>query len=316
MKIKVFIDGREGTTGLRINERFEKREDVELLSIDPDKRKDIEERKRLINQSDITFLCLPDDAARQSVGLIENDRVRVIDTSTAHRTEEGWAYGFPELSRGHRLKIAEGKRIAVPGCHATGFISLVYPLIAEGILPADYPVAAFSLTGYSGGGKKMIAEYEGQERDRTLEAPREYALSQKHKHLKEMKKITGLKREPLFSPIVADYYSGMAVSVPLYSDLLNKEETPEKLWRFFTDFYQGQPLIQVMPYGAEADLHGGMLAGNGCSGWDGLRIFVTGNEERLLLGTQFDNLGKGASGAAIQCLNLMLGCEEEKGLNL
>ena len=316
MKIKVFIDGREGTTGLRINERFEKREDVELLSIDPDKRKDIEERKRLINQSDITFLCLPDDAARQSVGLIENDRVRVIDTSTAHRTEEGWAYGFPELSRGHRLKIAEGKRIAVPGCHATGFISLVYPLIAEGILPADYPAAAFSLTGYSGGGKKMIAEYEGQERDRTLEAPREYALSQKHKHLKEMKKITGLKREPLFSPIVADYYSGMAVSVPLYSDLLNKEETPEKLWRFFTDFYQGQPLIQVMPYGAEADLHGGMLAGNGCSGWDGLRIFVTGNEERLLLGAQFDNLGKGASGAAIQCLNLMLGCEEEKGLNL
>ena len=316
MKIKVFIDGREGTTGLRINERFEKREDVELLSIDPDKRKDIEERKRLINQSDITFLCLPDDAARQSVGLVENDRVRVIDTSTAHRTEEGWAYGFPELSRGHRLKIAEGKRIAVPGCHATGFISLVYPLIAGGILPADYPAAAFSLTGYSGGGKKMIAEYEGQERDRTLEAPREYALSQKHKHLKEMKKITGLKREPLFSPIVADYYSGMAVSVPLYSDLLNKEETPEKLWRFFTDFYQGQPLIQVMPYGAEADLHGGMLAGNGCSGWDGLRIFVTGNEERLLLSAQFDNLGKGASGAAIQCLNLMLGCEEEKGLNL
>lgn len=212
MKIKVFIDGREGTTGLRINERFEKREDVELLSIDPDKRKDIEERKRLINQSDITFLCLPDDAARQSVGLVENDRVRVIDTSTAHRTEEGWAYGFPELSRGHRLKIAEGKRIAVPGCHATGFISLVYPLIAGGILPADYPAAAFSLTGYSGGGKKMIAEYEGQERDRTLEAPREYALSQKHKHLKEMKKIIGLKREPLFSPIVADYYSGMAVN--------------------------------------------------------------------------------------------------------
>ena len=162
----------------------------------------------------------------------------------------------------------------------------------------------------------MIAEYEGQERDRTLEAPREYALSQKHKHLKEMKKITGLKREPLFSPIVADYYSGMAVSVPLYSDLLNKEETPEKLCRFFAEFYQRQPQIQVMPYGAEADLHGGMLAGNGCSGWDGLRIFVTGNEERLLLSAQFDNLGKGASGAAIQCLNLMLGCEEEKGLNL
>ena len=316
MKIKVFIDGREGTTGLRINERFADREDVELLSIDIDKRKDSEERKRLINQSDITFLCLPDDAARESVSLIENDRVRVIDTSTAHRTEEGWAYGFPELSEGHRRKIAEGKRVAVPGCHATGFISLVYPIVSAGILGADYPVSAFSLTGYSGGGKKMIAEYEGQERDESLEAPREYALSQQHKHLKEMKKITGLKREPLFSPIVADYYSGMVVSVPLYGELLNKEETPKKLHKFLTDFYQGQRFVQVMPLGAEAQLHGSMLAGNGCSGWDGLKIFVTGNEERILLSAQFDNLGKGASGAAIQCLNVMLGCEETKRLNL
>ena len=316
MKIKVFIDGREGTTGLRINERFADREDVELLSIDIDKRKDTEERKRLINQSDITFLCLPDDAARESVSLIENDRVRVIDTSTAHRTEEGWAYGFPELSEGHRRKIAEGKRVAVPGCHATGFISLVYPVVSAGILGADYPVSAFSLTGYSGGGKKMIAEYEGQERDESLKAPREYALSQQHKHLKEMKKITGLKREPLFSPIVADYYSGMVVSVPLYGELLNKEETPEKLHKFLTDFYQGQRFVQVMPLGAQAQLHGSMLAGNGCSGWDGLKIFVTGNEERILLSAQFDNLGKGASGAAIQCLNVMLGCEETKGLNL
>lgn len=316
MKIKVFIDGREGTTGLRINERFADREDVELLSIDPDRRKDTEERKRLINQSDITFLCLPDDAARESVSLIENDRVRVIDTSTAHRTEEGWAYGFPELSEGHRRKIAEGKRVAVPGCHATGFISLVYPVVSAGILGADYPVSAFSLTGYSGGGKKMIAEYEGQERDESLKAPREYALSQQHKHLKEMKKITGLKREPLFSPIVADYYSGMVVSVPLYGELLNKEKTPEKLHKFLTDFYQGQRFVQVMPLGSEAQLHGSMLAGNGCSGWDGLKIFVTGNEERILLSAQFDNLGKGASGAAIQCLNVMLGCEETKGLNL
>ena len=316
MNIKVFIDGREGTTGLRINERFADREDVELLSIDPDRRKDTEERKRLINQSDITFLCLPDDAARESVSLIENDRVRVIDTSTAHRTEEGWAYGFPELSEGHRRKIAEGKRVAVPGCHATGFISLVYPIVSAGILGADYPVSAFSLTGYSGGGKKMIAEYEGQERDESLKAPREYALSQQHKHLKEMKKITGLKREPLFSPIVADYYSGMVVSVPLYGELLNKEETPKKLHKFLTDFYQGQRFVQVMPLGSEAQLHGSMLAGNGCSGWDGLKIFVTGNEERILLSAQFDNLGKGASGAAIQCLNVMLGCEETKGLNL
>lgn len=316
MKIKVFIDGREGTTGLRINERFARREDVELLSIDPDKRKDREERRRLINQSDITFLCLPDDAARESVSLIENDRVRVIDTSTAHRTQEGWAYGFPELSQGHRQRIAEGSRVAVPGCHATGFISLVYPLVEAGILPADYPISAFSLTGYSGGGKRMIAEYEGEERDHTLNSPREYALSQEHKHLTEMKEITGLERKPLFSPIVADYYSGMVVTVPLYGGLLNKEGTPEKLGRFFEDFYQGQRFVQVMPQGAQAQLHGSMLAGNGCSGWDGLRIFVTGNEERILLSAQFDNLGKGASGAAIQCLNVMLGCEEDKGLNL
>ncbi len=316
MKTKIFIDGREGTTGLRINERFAGREDVELLSIDPEKRKDIEERKRLINQSDITFLCLPDDAARESVGLIENDSVRVIDTSTAHRTQEGWAYGFPELSEGHRQRIAKGQRIAVPGCHATGFISLVYPLTSAGILPADYPLTAFSLTGYSGGGKKMIAEYEGEERDQSLASPREYALSQKHKHLKEMKQITGLVREPLFSPIVADYYSGMVVSVPLYGELLNKERTPARLRAFLADFYQGQRFVQVMPLGEEAQLHGGMLAGNGCSGWDGLRIFVTGNEERILLSAQFDNLGKGASGAAIQCLNIMLGCEEDRGLNL
>lgn len=316
MKIKVFIDGREGTTGLRINERFARREDVELLSIDPDKRKDREERRRLINQSDITFLCLPDDAARESVSLIENDRVRVIDTSTAHRTQEGWAYGFPELSQGHRQRIAQGSRVAVPGCHATGFISLVYPLVWAGILPTDYPISAFSLTGYSGGGKKMIAEYEGEERDHTLNSPREYALSQEHKHLTEMKEITGLERKPLFSPIVADYYSGMVVTVPLYGELLNKERTPEKLGRFFEDFYQGQRFVQVMPQGAQAQLHGNMLAGNGCSGWDGLRIFVTGNEERILLSAQFDNLGKGASGAAIQCLNVMLGCEEDKGLNL
>lgn len=316
MKTRIFIDGREGTTGLRINERFAGREDVELLSIEGDRRKDLSERKRLINESDITFLCLPDDAARESVGLVENDRVRIIDTSTAHRTQEGWAYGFPELSAAHRQRIREGRRVAVPGCHATGFISLVYPLVAKGILPADYPVTAFSLTGYSGGGKKMIAEYEAGERHGDLDAPRQYALSQKHKHLREMRQITGLSREPLFSPVVADYHSGMTVSVPLYSDLLTKKYTPRELSGFFGEFYQGQQFVQTMPFGAEADLHGGMLAGNGLSGWDGLRIFVTGNEERLLLSAQFDNLGKGASGAAIQCLNIMLGCAQDRGLNL
>ena len=316
MKTRVFIDGSEGTTGLRIHERFAVRDDIELIPIAPEKRKDVEERKRLINVSDVTFLCLPDEAARESVSLIENDKVRVIDASTAHRTVEGWAYGFPELSESHRQKIREGQRVAVPGCHATGFISLVYPMIAGEYLPVDYPVSAFSLTGYSGGGKKMIGEYEGQERSSELASPRVYALSQQHKHLREMKKITGLSKEPLFSPIVADYYSGMAVSLPLYGEYLKKTASPETICSFFQEFYAGQKLVTVMPLGADSKLHGSMIAGNGCAGWDGLRIFVTGNEERLLLTAQFDNLGKGASGAAIQCLNIMLGCEEDKGLTL
>lgn len=315
VKTKIFIDGSEGTTGLRIYERFEGRDDIELMKIDSERRKDIAERKRLINESDITFLCLPDAAARESVSLVENEKVRIIDTSTAHRTQEGWAYGFPELSKEHRRAIAEGKRIAVPGCYATGFISLVYPLVKKGILPCDYPVSAFGLSGYSGGGKKMIAAYEAAERPEEFEAPREYALTQEHKHLKEMKSIPGLKREPLFSPIVADYYSGMVVSVPLYAGLLGQTPSPEKLHHAFCDFYEGEKFIKVMPFDGEAGT-GNMLSGNACSGWDGLRIFVTGNEERIVVSSQFDNLGKGASGAAIQCLNVALGCAEDKGLHL
>ena len=208
MKTKIFIDGSEGTTGLRIHERFAGRDDVEILPIASELRKDAGERKRLINESDITFLCLPDAAARESVSLIENENVRIIDTSTAHRTEEGWAYGFPELSGEFRDKISKGKRIAVPGCYATGFISLVYPLIQSGILPRDYPVATFAMSGYSGAGRKAIAVYESKDRAPEFDAPREYALSQQHKHLKEMTKITGLQRTPLFSPMVCDYYSG------------------------------------------------------------------------------------------------------------
>ena len=315
MKKKIFIDGSAGTTGLRINERFKGRDDIELLTISDELRKDKEERKRLINSSDVTFLCLPDDAARESVSLVENDNVIIIDSSTAHRTEEGWAYGFPELSKEHRDKIKNGKRIAVPGCHASGFISVVYPMVSQGVLPADYPVSAFSLTGYSGGGKKMIADYESKDRAKDFDAPREYALTQEHKHLKEMQKITGLKRNPLFSPIVADYYSGMVVSVPIYTEYLKKYNTPEKLQKFFKDYYAGEKFIKVMDYGAETGVKN-MLSGNGCSGWDGLRIFVTGNDERLIVSSQFDNLGKGASGAAIECLNIVLGCNEDKGLNL
>lgn len=315
MKTKVFIDGSEGTTGLRIHERLDNRDDIELLTIAPELRKDPAERRRLINSSDITFLCLPDSAAREAVALVTNPNVRIIDASTAHRTEAGWAYGFPELSAKHREAIRTGKRIANPGCHASGFISLVYPLIAGGILPADYPVASFSLTGYSGGGKKMIAQYEASDRDAELDAPREYGLSQQHKHLKEMQLITGLSRAPLFTPIVSDYYSGMVVNVPLYTDLLNTTQTPESLQAFFADYYANEPFVKVMPLGAESEMSG-FLSGNHLSGYDGMQIYITGNENRIQLSSVFDNLGKGASGAAIQCFNIMTGCDETKGLNL
>lgn len=315
MKTKIFIDGSEGTTGLRIHERFAGRDDVELLPIASELRKDAGERKRLINESDITFLCLPDAAARESVSLIENENVRIIDTSTAHRTEEGWAYGFPELSGEFRDKISKGKRIAVPGCYATGFISLVYPLIQSGILPKDYPVATFAMSGYSGAGRKAIAVYESKDRAPEFDAPREYALSQQHKHLKEMTKITGLQRMPLFSPMVCDYYSGMIVTLPLYTDLLNGKPSLQEVQEKLAAFYEGEPFIQVMPLGKEEETNG-FLAGNARSGWDGLEIFVTGNEDRILLSSRFDNLGKGASGAAIQCMNIVMGVDEKKGLNL
>ena len=315
MRIKVFIDGSEGTTGLRINERFQKRDDIELLHISPELRKDPEERKRMINASDITFLCLPDEAARESVALTESEDVVIIDASTAHRTEAGWAYGFPELSDAHRSAIKTGKRVAVPGCYATGFISLVYPLTAGGILPKDYPVSCFAISGYSGAGKRTIAAYEGEDRPRELSAGREYALTQQHKHLKEMKKITGLDRTPLFSPIIDDYYSGMVVSVQMFADMLAKKETPESLLHYYAEYYKNQRFIKVSTADDETAASG-FLAGNGLSGWDGLKIYVTGNEERLVVSSQFDNLGKGASGAAIQCMNIILGCDEAKGLDL
>ena len=315
MKTKVFIDGSEGTTGLRIYERFQRRDDIEIMKIDPELRKDPAERKKMINASDVTFLCLPDEAARESVSLVENENVVIIDASTAHRTQEGWAYGFPELSDVHRENIKKGKRIAVPGCYATGFISLVYPLVAAGILPKDYPVSSFALSGYSGAGKKTIAAYEDPNRPKELSAGREYALTQQHKHLKEMKAITGIERTPLFSPIIDDYYSGMVVSLPLYADMLVGEYTPQSLLDFYAKYYDGQKFVQVSAADDEIAASG-FLAGNGLSGWDGLKIYVTGNEERIVVSAQFDNLGKGASGAAIQCLNVLLGCEEDKGLDL
>ena len=317
MSIKVFIDGSEGTTGLRINERISVRDDIELLTIDPELRKDPAERKRLINASDVTFLCLPDVASIEAVSLIDpdNDHVCMIDASTAHRTNPEWAYGFPELGREFRDKIRNSKRIAVPGCYASGFMMMVYPLLKMGIMGKDYPVCVTALSGYSGAGKKAIALYESADKTEDLYAPREYALSQQHKHLKEMKIISGLDREPLFTPVVDDYYSGMIVSLPIYTHLLKEKVNPEQMQKRFADYYQGEPFIKVMPFGSEAEGNG-FFAANAMSGKDDAQIYVTGNDDRLLVTARFDNLGKGASGAAMQCLNVFLGCDETKGLVL
>ena len=313
--MKIFIDGSAGTTGLRIKDRLMKRSDVELTTLSEEQRKDTESRKQALNSAQVAFLCLPDAAAVESVELVENPDTVIIDTSTAHRTSEGWAYGFPELSAEFEDKIKNSKRIAVPGCHAGGFIALVYPLVEAGVLGNDALLSCYSLTGYSGGGKKMIAEYESEDKSPLLFAPRQYGLTQQHKHLKEMRLITGLSRAPLFTPIVSDYYSGMVVNVPLYTDLLNTTQTPESLQAFFADYYANEPFVKVMPLGAESEMSG-FLSGNHLSGYDGMQIYITGNENRIQLSSVFDNLGKGASGAAIQCFNIMTGCDETKGLNL
>ena len=314
MKTKVFIDGSEGTTGLRIFERFEGRDDVELLKIPSELRKDPATIEQYINASDITFLCLPDAAAVEAAAMAKDDVV-IIDTSTAHRTEEGWAYGFPELSEEHRNAVKNGRRIAVPGCYASGFIGIGYPLVKEGILPSDYPVSIFAVSGYSGGGKKLIAAYEEEGRDKKFDSARMYAWGQSHKHLKEMKKITGLTAEPLFCPMTTNYHSGMIVQVPLFVDRLAKKVTPEELRDFFAEYYKGEKFIKVLPYGADVEAGGAMFS-DACAGWDGMEILVTGNNDRIVVATRFDNLGKGASGAAIQCMNIVLGCDEDKGLQL
>lgn len=309
---KVFIDGREGTTGLRIFDRLAGMSDIEMLVLGDELRKNPDARREMINKSDITFLCLPDAAARESVELAQGSNARIIDTSTAHRTADGWAYGFPELSADHRQGITEGKHVAVPGCHASGFVALVYPLVACGVLPADYPLSCFSITGYSGGGKSMIADYKAEGRSIELDSPRQYGLSQQHKHLKEMKVITGIDREPIFSPIVADYYSGMEVTVPIYPSLLNKKLSGSQLRELYAGHYSDSKLISVSEYTGS----NGFLAANALSGKDSMLISVEGNDDRISLVARFDNLGKGASGAAIQCLNLMLSLDETSTLCL
>lgn len=309
MAKKVFIDGKAGTTGLRIYERLETFEGIELITLDDEKRKDPACRKAALNEADIAFLCLPDDAARESVSLIENDNTVVIDTSTAHRTLDDWAYGFPELSSAHREKLEISKRVAVPGCHASGFISLVYPLVEAGALDGSEELSCFSLTGYSGGGKKMIADYE-EEPDELLGAPRQYALTQNHKHLKEMVKITGIENAPVFCPVVGDYYSGMEVTVPIFKSQLKNGFDVEKIKEVYKNKYNG-PLVKYCDDSEEGFLSAGILSGK-----DSMIVSVYGNEDRIILVARYDNLGKGASGAAVECLNIILGNDDTEGLEV
>lgn len=311
---KIFIDGQEGTTGLRIVERLKDRTDIELLKIDENLRKDVNERKRLINASDITFLCLPDAAAVEAVSLAENENVRIIDASTAHRTNPSWAYGFPELSAAHREKIRTSKRVANPGCYASGFIACVYPLIAAGIMAKDHPVTCHAVSGYSGAGKKGIAQYESPDRNPELDSPRQYALTQAHKHIKEMMTISGLSELPVFTPIVDDYYNGMVVSVPLHMRTLEKKLTLSELRDVYAAHYEGQRFVKVMPLCGEGVLADGFIAANTLKDTNDMQIFVCGNDDRAVISARFDNLGKGASGAAVQSMNIMMGVPEETGL--
>ncbi len=304
----VFIDGSAGTTGLRIAQRLEQRQDLNLLKLPEQLRKDTAARKEIINSADIVFLCLPDEAAREAVTLAENPQVAFIDTSTAHRTDPRWAYGFPELT-GAREKIRGSRRIANPGCHASGFIALVAPLVEQGLIAPETSLTAFSLTGYSGGGKQMIAQYEAPDRDPLLKGPRQYALTQQHKHLKEMVCVCALETAPVFCPIVGDFYSGMEVTVPLFaSQLKGNMEDIKALYRS----YYASGLVRCRE---ETD-PGGMLSAAAFSYRDDMEVGVFGNEERMLLTARFDNLGKGASGAAIQNMNILLGVEESTGLQV
>ncbi|WP_036606944.1 N-acetyl-gamma-glutamyl-phosphate reductase [Oribacterium sp. P6A1] len=310
MKTKIYIDGQSGTTGLQIYDRIGSREDLDLLRIPEDKRHDTEERKKYLNAADIVFLCLPDDGAREAVSLIDNASVRVIDASTAHRTNDDWVYGFPEFSKEQREAVRTGKRIANPGCHATGFISVTAPLVRMGILPKDYPVTCYSLTGYSGGGKKMIQDYETEGRSELLSAPGIYGLNLKHKHIPEMQKMTGLSYPPVFMPVVDDYYKGMATTIMLQNRLLKGNPTAENICEKLQEYYKDEHFVKVVPFGEnDSKLYANRLAGT-----NELQIVVCGYEDQTSVTALFDNLGKGASGAAVQNMNIMLGLPEDTGL--
>ena len=307
----VFIDGSAGTTGLRIHQRLAQRRDLKLLTLPESCRKDPAARRDAMSQSDAAFLCLPDDAAIEAADLMAGAPLTLLDTSTAHRTSPGWAYGFPELGPAFARAVQQGSRIAVPGCHASGFIALVQPLVEAGLLSPTARLSCHSVTGYSGGGKKMIAQYEAPDRDGLLDAPRQYALGQSHKHLKEMQAVCGLDAAPIFCPIVADFYSGMVVTVPLFREDLQGNATADHIRQLYGDLYRG-PVVRYLPQMDEA----GFLSGAGLSGRDSMELTVAGNDQRILLLARYDNLGKGASGAAIQCLNLSLGCDITEGLVL
>ena len=310
MKTKVYIDGQSGTTGLQIYDRIGQRDDLELLRIDEDKRHDMDERKKYLNAADIVFLCLPDAGAIEAVSLIENPDVRVIDASTAHRTNDDWTYGYPELSKEQRAAIASSKRVANPGCHATGFISAAAPLIRMGIVPADYPFTCYSLTGYSGGGKKMIADYEAADRAESLSSPGIYGTSLQHKHLPEMTKISGTTYPPVFLPVVDDYYKGMATTITLQNRLLPDKPSAEEICKRLQDYYAGEHFVSVLPFGSIT----GTIYANTLAGTNKLELIVCGHEEQTSITARFDNLGKGASGAAVQNMNIMLGLNEAIGL--
>lgn len=314
MKYKVFIDGKDGTTGLKIYERFQNRDDIELLLIDEEKRKDSAERAKMINASDFTFLCLPDAASIEAVKLCTNPKVRIIDASTAHRTNDDWAYGFPELSAEHRARIQSSNRVAGPGCYASGFASLVYPLVKNGIIAPDYPIVCHAVSGYSGAGKKGIAQYEDPNRDIQFKSPRLYALTQEHKHLPEMQKVSGLAYKPIFDPYVCDYYAGMTVSVGIHTRLMKKKLTGEQLAEVFQEHYNSSRFVHAADFMGTDILTENFIPSNTLAGTNNMQIFVCGNDERLVLTSRFDNLGKGASGAAVQCMNIMMGIDEGTGL--
>lgn len=311
---KIFVDGQEGTTGLQINERLAKHNGIEILKIDNDKKKDIEVKKQFLNEADVVFLCLPDDASRESASLVTNDKTCIIDASTAHRTHPDWTYGFPEL-KGQRDKIKNSRRISVPGCYATGFIALMYPLVREGIVQKDYPVSVHAISGYSGGGKKMIAQYQASDTDNgSLIAPRPYSAKLNHKHLPEMQKVVGLEFTPLFTPMVCNYYKGMVVSVPLHRRFLPQKSTALQIHEFLSKYYESERFIKVLPIEPELSTENGYLNAIASNDTNQNDICIFHNDEQIVLMSRLDNLGKGASGAAVQCMNIVLGYDEGTGL--